>query len=106
MPAPFAALERRVNAAITARLANCEVTAGALSFAAIFVAAGAADLDGLVASAEPRVMAVPADAAAQLQRLSVVAITHQVSETVQTYALAREPEPDDGGTFTLYLRRP
>ena len=104
MPAPFAALEDRVNAAINARLSNRMVTAGALSFAAIFDAAGAPDLADLAASTEPRLSAVPASVAAQLLRGQSVSIVHPVSGDVYTCALARDPEPDGGGTFTLYLR--
>ena len=104
MPAPFAALEARVNAAVNSRLSDRLVTAGALSFAAMYAAAGAPVLNDLVASTEPRLIAVPADAAQQLARGQEVAIVHPVTGDVHTCALARDPEPDGGGMFTLYLR--
>jgi len=104
MSAAFAALEDRVNAAVNARLSNRMVTSGALTFAAIFEAPGAADLEDLAASTEPRLSAVPAAAAAQLVRAQSVAVAHPITGDVHTYALARDPEPDGGGTYTLYLR--
>jgi len=104
MPASFAALEDSVNAAVGVHLSNRLVTAGALSFVAIFEAPGTADLESMVASTEPRLTAVPAVAGAALLRGQEVSITHPVTGEVVTTALARDPEPDGGGTFTLYLR--
>lgn len=104
MPAPFAALEDRVNACVNDSLSNRTVVVGALSFMAIFEAGGEPVLNDLVASTEPRLTAVPAAAAQQLVRGQEVAVVHPVTGDVHTCALARDPEPDGGGMFTLYLR--
>ncbi|WP_304306247.1 hypothetical protein [Pseudacidovorax intermedius] len=106
MPAPFAALEGRVNGAVTARLANRLVSSSAGTFDAIFEAAGALGLDGLVATTEPRLTAVPKAIAAQLERQQSVTVTHPVTGVAEVFELARDPEPDGGGMAVLYLRKP
>lgn len=106
MVSRFAALEDRVNGAVTAHLANRVVTTGAGTFGAIFEAAGALGLDGLVATTEPRLTAVPEAIAAQLERQQSVTVAHPVTGAAEVFELARDPEPDGGGMAVLYLRKP
>lgn len=103
MPAPFAALEARVNAVVRQRLCNCTVTAGGLVFDAIYEAPGEAVMDGLVAATQPRLTAVPVGIAAQLQRGEALAFSDPATGLTVTYQMVQR-EPDGAGFSMLYLR--
>lgn len=104
MPAPFAALESRVNNAVRQRLCNCTVTAGTLEFDAIFEAPGEAVVDGMVAATQPRLTAVPVGIAAQLQlREQDLSFIDPTTGLPVVYRLVQR-EPDGSGFSMLYLR--
>lgn len=103
MPAPFAFLEARVNAAVRQRLCNCTVTAGALVFDAIYEAPGESVVDGLLAATQPRLTAVPVAVAAQLQRDQELAFVDPTTGLPVVYRMVQR-EPDGSGFSMLYLR--
>lgn len=97
MPAPFAALEARVNAAVFKRLANADATLNGVPVQGIFDAEYALeDLGGGVAASGPvftlASSAVPANVAGAT--LVVGAVTYKVVE----------PMPDGTGVTVLRLR--
>lgn len=97
MPAPFAALEVRVNAAVFKRLANADATLNGVAVQGIFDAAYALeDVGGGVAVSGPvftlASSAVPANVAGAT--LVVGGVTYKVVE----------PMPDGTGVTMLRLR--
>lgn len=104
MPASFARLESRVNAAVVTRLSNRVVTVAALSleFSGMFEDAGTAVLEGIVESTEPRLTSSLADAQI-LPRGTAVQLLNPATLETASYEVTRS-EPDGAGFIVYSLR--
>lgn len=93
MPAPFAALESRVNSAVIARLSNAMATIGGVDIAVIFDN-GYAAFD-MISGSKPAIKALASDVAAVSEgtALKVNAVDYTVSEI----------HPDGTGLTVLLL---
>ncbi|MGH6625145.1 MAG: head-tail joining protein [Burkholderiaceae bacterium] len=97
MPAPFAALEARLNSAVFKRLPNADATLAGLPVSGIFDNAYQLDeLSGGVAGSAPEFDLLSSSVPANVQGLLLV-----VNGT--TYKVV-EPMPDGTGMTTLRLR--
>lgn len=95
MPAPFAALEARLNAAAIAQLSNAVATIGAASVSGVFDSAYGESLNGMVAGFVPAFTCASADVAG-------VAKNTAVSVNGVSY-LVEEINPDGTGITVLKL---
>lgn len=96
MPGPFAALERRVNAAVERCLANAEATLnGGEPFPVLFDRAGVEELG--MASYAPRV-------SFDLSRAPGVVQTSVLLIDGTAYTVVSDVQPDSSGWVTLELR--
>ncbi|HZX85532.1 MAG TPA: hypothetical protein VFF19_18315 [Reyranella sp.] len=104
MPAAFAALELRANAAVIGRLSNREVSVPALglAFVGMFEDAGADLLDGMVESTQPRLTVSLADAAVLAGKTALVLTNPATLATASFEVVGSDP---DGAGFIVYQLR-
>lgn len=96
MPAPFAALESRVNAVTLAKLANVTATVGAATVSGIFDAAYVSPFD-LAAGSRPVLHCATADVAGY--GFGTAVVVNGVNYTVA------EAQPDGAGMTLLLLEK-
>lgn len=104
MPAAFAALELRANAAVIGFLSNREVSVPALglAFVGVFEDAGVDMLDGMVETTQPRLTVSLADAA-ELPSKTVLVLTNPATLATASFVVAGS-EPDGAGFIVYQLR--
>lgn len=97
MPAPFAALNARVNTAVRDRLSDAVATIGVAEVAGVFRNGYAEGLSGLAAGSAPSFGCLADDAPG-------IAVGDALSISGQSYTVA-SVEPDGAGWLVLILRR-
>jgi hypothetical protein len=105
MLAAFAALEARVNAAVITYLSNRIVTVAPSaipSFEGMFEDVGAAELEGLVQAAQPRLTASLADWP-ELPRGTQISLLNPATLAVDAFEVAGSDK--DGAGFIVYALR-
>jgi hypothetical protein len=97
MPAPFAALETRINTACRDRLANAEAIIGSATVSGIFGQVYAESMGGMAAGRDLSFQALESDVGAICvgSTLSISGISYRVASH----------EPDGAGWLTLILQR-